>query len=80
MQAALKLGISITISQVGSDVPTGETSATVAPTGRMKEWQPILTLDEDGLLHQLRATLVQALDASMRKFVHHLYYILFLRL
>ncbi|GLT37266.1 hypothetical protein SLA2020_115960 [Shorea laevis] len=67
MQAAAKLGISITISQVGSDVPTGETSAAIAPTGRMKEWQPILTHDEDGLLHQLRATLVQALDASMSK-------------
>ncbi|PQM37598.1 transmembrane protein 209 [Prunus yedoensis var. nudiflora] len=34
---------------------------------RTKEWQPTLTLDEDGLMHQLRATLVQAIDASASK-------------
>ncbi|KAJ4954921.1 hypothetical protein NE237_011704 [Protea cynaroides] len=32
------------------------------------EWQPAFKLDEDGMLHQLRATLVQAIDASMSKF------------
>ncbi|KAJ9698181.1 hypothetical protein PVL29_007321 [Vitis rotundifolia] len=67
MQAAAKLGISITISQVGSDLPTTGTPATVSPIDRTKEWQPTFTLDEDGLLHQLRATLVQALDVSLSK-------------
>ncbi|CBI16285.3 hypothetical protein VitviT2T_007991 [Vitis vinifera] len=67
MQAAAKLGISITISQVGSDLPTTGTPATVSPIDRTKEWQPTFTLDEDGLLHQLRATLVQALDVSLPK-------------
>ncbi|XP_059626753.1 uncharacterized protein LOC132269539 [Cornus florida] len=67
MQAATKLGISITISQVGSDLSTTGTSTTVSPIERTNEWQPAYTLDEEGLLHQLRATLVQALDASMPK-------------
>lgn len=66
MQAAAKLGISITISQVGSDLPASGT-ATLSPIDRSKEWQPTVTLDEDGLLHQLRATLIQALDASTPK-------------
>lgn len=65
MQAAAKLGISITISQVGSDTPSENTS-TVSSTDR-KEWQPTFSLDEDGLLSQLRATLLQALDASTLK-------------
>ncbi|KAI5322248.1 hypothetical protein L3X38_031320 [Prunus dulcis] len=34
---------------------------------RTKEWQPTSTLDEDGLMHQLRATLIQAIDASASK-------------
>jgi hypothetical protein len=71
MQAAAKLGISITISQVGSDLPTTGTPATVSPIDRTKEWQPAFTLDEDGILHQLRATLVQAIDASTCKLPHH---------
>lgn len=66
MQAAAKLGISITISKVGSNLPTTGTRATVSSVERPDEWQPA-TLDEDSLLHQLRATLVQALDASTPK-------------
>lgn len=65
MQTAAKLGISITISQVGSDTPTSETP-TVSGIDR-KEWQPAFTVDEDGLLSQVRATILQALDASIRK-------------
>ncbi|KAG6762045.1 transmembrane protein 209 [Populus alba x Populus x berolinensis] len=65
MQAAAKLGISITISQVGSDTPS-ENPATVSSTDR-KEWQPTFSLDEDGLLSQFRATLLQALDTSTLK-------------
>ncbi|XP_065868127.1 uncharacterized protein [Euphorbia lathyris] len=66
MQAAAKLGISITISQVGNDSQTSGTPATVSSIDR-NEWQPALTLDEAGLLQQLRATLLQALDSSMPK-------------
>ncbi|WCJ41079.1 Transmembrane protein 209 [Euphorbia peplus] len=66
MQAAAKLGVSITISQVGSDSQTSGAPATVSSIDR-KEWQPAFTLDEDGLLQQLRATLLQALDSSMPK-------------
>ncbi|KAL5581210.1 hypothetical protein UlMin_013652 [Ulmus minor] len=66
MQSAAKLGISVTISQVGSDLPTSGT-ATVSSSDRSKEWQPALTLDEDGLLHQLRAALLQSIAASTPK-------------
>ncbi|XP_031256472.1 transmembrane protein 209-like [Pistacia vera] len=68
MNAAAKLGISITINPVGSDLPTSGSPATVSPIDRTKEWQPAFTLDEDNLLHQLRASLVQTLDASVPKF------------
>lgn len=67
MEAAAKLGISVTIKQVGSDSTVG-TSATVSSLERTNEWQPAYTLDEEGLLQQLRNTLVQTLDASMGKF------------
>ena len=72
MQAAAKLNISVTISQVGSDLPTNGSPATLSPPDRMKEWQPAFTLEE-GLLHQLRATLVPALEASVCKFFHCCY-------
>ncbi|KAI9196150.1 hypothetical protein LWI28_021471 [Acer negundo] len=68
MNAASKLGISITISPVGSDLRTSGSPASVSPIDRTKEWQPAFTLDEDGLLYQLRASLVQSLDASTPKF------------
>lgn len=68
MEAAAKLGISVTIKQVGSDSTVG-TSATVSSLERTNEWQPAYTLDEDGLLQQLRNTLVQTLDTSMGKFL-----------
>ncbi|KAJ0550936.1 hypothetical protein HanHA300_Chr07g0251531 [Helianthus annuus] len=64
MEAASKLGISVTISKVGTDLTAGAT-ATVASSERTNDWQPAYTLDEEGLLLQLRTTLVQTLDASM---------------
>ncbi|KAI4334430.1 hypothetical protein L6164_019125 [Bauhinia variegata] len=70
MQAAAKLGVSITISEVGSDMPSTGTPATVPAIDNTKEWQPALTLNEDGLLHQLRATLVQAIEVSSSKLQH----------
>lgn len=68
MQSVAKLGISIAISPVGSDLPTAGTLASVSSIDRSKEWQPTFTPDEDGLLHQLRASLAQALDSSTSKF------------
>lgn len=64
MQAAAKLGIAINVSQVGSVSLKTEASANLSPADGAKEWKPTFTLDEDGLLHQLRAALVQALDSS----------------
>ncbi|XP_009617750.1 uncharacterized protein LOC107796269 [Nicotiana tabacum] len=66
MQAAAKLGITITISQVGNEAPDTGTAA-ISATERTNEWKPSFSVDEDGLLHQLRATLVQALDSCMPK-------------
>ncbi|KAL3518355.1 hypothetical protein ACH5RR_020944 [Cinchona calisaya] len=67
MQAAAKLGITITISQVGSDTPSTGTSAVVSPIKRTNEWQPAVAVDEDDHLQQLRTTLVQALDSCSLK-------------
>lgn len=66
MQAAAKLGISITVSSVGSD-SSDAGAPSMSPADRTKEWQPAFSPDEDGLLHQLRAYLVQAIDASTQK-------------
>lgn len=64
MQAAAKLGVSITISQVGNDMSSTGTPATLSAIDKTQDWQPALTLNEDGLLHQLYSTLVQAIEAS----------------
>ncbi|XP_022949224.1 transmembrane protein 209-like [Cucurbita moschata] len=63
-EVAAKLGISITVSPVGD---SSGTLPTVSSVDRTNEWQPTLAIDEDGLLHQLRATLVQSIDASKIK-------------
>ncbi|KAF8396620.1 hypothetical protein HHK36_018244 [Tetracentron sinense] len=68
MQTAARLGISITVNQVGSDSPSTGAPAIVFPIDGTKEWQPAYSLDEDGFLHQLRAALVQTLDASTPKY------------
>ncbi|KAI5666210.1 hypothetical protein M9H77_16063 [Catharanthus roseus] len=67
MQAAAKLGVTITISQVGSDSPSTGNTATASPIARTNEWQPAFAVDEDGLLHQLRTVLIQSLDACLTK-------------
>ncbi|CAN1182607.1 Transmembrane protein 209 [Linum perenne] len=66
MQTAADLGIAITVSQVGNSV-TGDTPATLSSIDG-KEWQAAFTIDEDGRLHQLRASLVHAIDASASNF------------
>lgn len=70
MQAAAKLGVSITISQVGNDMPSTGTPATLSAIDKTQDWQPALTLNEDGLLHQLHSTLVQAIEASKCTLLH----------
>ncbi|KAG5124289.1 hypothetical protein JHK82_031026 [Glycine max] len=67
MQAAAKLGISITISQVGSDMLSTGIPSALPTIDKNQEWQPALSLNEDGLLHQLHSTLVQAIDSSKSK-------------
>ncbi|KFK43108.1 hypothetical protein AALP_AA1G081100 [Arabis alpina] len=67
MQTASKLGVNVTVTQVGSDLPTNGAATTVLPVDRTNGWQPSYSLDEDALLYQLRATLVQTIDASMQK-------------
>ncbi|KAL3616425.1 hypothetical protein CASFOL_039815 [Castilleja foliolosa] len=62
METAAKLNITITLNQVGSDTPSTPT-ANVSQE-RANEWKPSFTVDEEGPLHQLRASLVQVLDAS----------------
>ncbi|CAJ2654373.1 unnamed protein product [Trifolium pratense] len=66
MNAAAKLGISITVNQVGNDMPSTGTP-TLPSIDKTQEWQPAVTLNEDGLLHQLHSTLVQAIEASKSK-------------
>ncbi|BAT90616.1 hypothetical protein LR48_Vigan08g154400 [Vigna angularis] len=65
MQAAAKLGISITISPVGNDMLS--TSATLPTIDKSQDWQSTMSLNEDGLLHQLHSTLVLAIDSSKSK-------------
>jgi len=68
MQAAAKLGISITISQVGNDMLS--TPATLPTIDKSQDWQSALSLNEDGLLHQLYSTLVLAIDSSKCMLLH----------
>ncbi|KAL3849418.1 hypothetical protein ACJIZ3_011300 [Penstemon smallii] len=63
MEAAAKLNITVTISQIGSNTPSTP-NTNLSPTERTNEWNPASAVDEDGLLHQLRASLVHTLDAA----------------
>lgn len=71
MKAAAAVGISITVTQVGSEPASTTVTVNVSPIDGAKEWQPAVTVDEDGLLHQLRATLIQARDGSMCELHQH---------
>ncbi|GAB2285094.1 hypothetical protein Dimus_019548 [Dionaea muscipula] len=66
MEAASKLGLSITVSQVGSDSPTAGSPAIMSTKDPIGEWQPAMAVDEDGL-HHFRASLVQTLDAATQR-------------
>ncbi|PKA67089.1 hypothetical protein AXF42_Ash004580 [Apostasia shenzhenica] len=67
VQAAANLGAIITINQVGCDPSNTTVPLNVSPIDGMKEWQPTFTLDEDGFLHQMRASLVQMRDGAMSR-------------
>jgi hypothetical protein len=63
MAAAAKLGLSIAVSQVG-----GKQQKSVPVSG--EEWLSTLSPEEDALLNQLRALLLEARDAPPRMFKH----------
>ncbi|KAI0519885.1 hypothetical protein KFK09_007346 [Dendrobium nobile] len=65
MQAAASHGVNIAISQVGCDSSNSTMPVHLSQFYGMKEWQPTVTLDEDGFLNQLHSSLVQARDGSM---------------
>ncbi|KAL0923029.1 hypothetical protein M5K25_007071 [Dendrobium thyrsiflorum] len=66
MQAAARHGVNIAISQVGCDSSNSTMPVHLSPFYGM-EWQPTVTLDEDGFLNQLHSSLVQARDGSMSR-------------
>ncbi|KAF3331734.1 transmembrane protein 209 [Carex littledalei] len=59
MQAATSVGFPITVSQVGIDTAALTAPISLSPANG---WQPIVTLDEDELLHKLQTSLIQALN------------------
>ncbi|KAK8970901.1 hypothetical protein KSP40_PGU014957 [Platanthera guangdongensis] len=65
MQAASNLGANITVNQIGCDSSNTVIPVNVSPVHGMKDWQPTVTLDEDGFLHQIYTSLAQARDGSM---------------
>nr|CAB3501152.1 unnamed protein product [Digitaria exilis] len=64
-QTTAIVGASVTVSQVGSDLPSTTTPSNLSPLGGTKDWQPTVTVDEDGILNQLRSTLLHSRDAPV---------------
>ncbi|PAN50191.1 hypothetical protein PAHAL_9G504300 [Panicum hallii] len=64
-QTTTTVGASVTVSQVGSDLPSTTTPGALSPLGGTKDWQPTVTVDEDGILNQLRSTLLHSRDAPV---------------
>ncbi|CAL4922155.1 unnamed protein product [Urochloa decumbens] len=60
--ATVGASITVTVSQVGSDLPS-TTPVTLSPLGGTKDWQPTVTVDEDGILNQLRSRFLSFRDA-----------------
>ena len=65
---AANIGVSIVVNPVGSDSMTASGPFDCSQLYGEREWQLTVTQDEDGLLHQLRALLIQARDASRSLF------------
>jgi len=68
-QTTTTIGASVTVSQVGSDLPSTTTPGALSPLGGSKDWQPTVTVDEDGILNQLRSTLLHSRDAPVGEFL-----------
>jgi hypothetical protein len=66
MAAAAKLGLSIAVSQVGGKQ---QKSGLPVPVSG-EEWLSTMSPEEDALLNQLRALLLEARDAPTRMFKH----------
>ncbi|KAG8063881.1 hypothetical protein GUJ93_ZPchr0003g18631 [Zizania palustris] len=64
-QTTVSVGASVTVSQVGSDLPSTAAPVGLSPLGGTKDWQPTVTIDEDGILNQLRTALLHSRDAHV---------------
>ncbi|AQL07449.1 hypothetical protein ZEAMMB73_Zm00001d047746 [Zea mays] len=64
-QTTATVGASVTVSQVGSDLPSTTPPVALSPLGGTKDWQPTVTVDEDGILNQLHSALLHSRDAPV---------------
>jgi hypothetical protein len=64
-QTTATIGASVTVSQVGSNPSSTTTPVSLSPLGGTKDWQPTATVDEDGILNQLRSALLPSRDALL---------------
>ncbi|XP_048571390.1 transmembrane protein 209 [Triticum urartu] len=64
-QTTTSIGASVNVSQVGSDLPSTTPPVSLSPLGGTKDWQPTVTVDEDGILNQMRAALLQSRNAPV---------------
>jgi hypothetical protein len=70
-QTTATIGTSVTVSQVGSDLPSTTAPLTLSPLGGTKDWQPTVTVDEDVILNRWRSTLLilRSRDAPVGEFL-----------
>ncbi|XP_006649902.1 uncharacterized protein LOC102705797 [Oryza brachyantha] len=64
-QTTASVGASVTVSQVGSDLPSTTAPVGLSPLSGTKDWQPTVTIDEDGIINQLRTALLHSRDAPV---------------
>ncbi|XP_062215948.1 uncharacterized protein LOC133916336 [Phragmites australis] len=64
-QTTASVGASVTVSQVGSDLPSTTPPISLSPLGGTKDWQPTVTVDEDAILNQLCSALLHSRDAPV---------------
>ena len=64
-QTTASIGASVNVSQVGSDLPSTTAPVSLSPLGGTKDWQPTVTVDEDGILNQLRGALLHSRNAPV---------------
>ena len=67
MQAAAKLGIAISVGQIGGGLQSGgEGPQLQSADGVIHKWLTTTGPDEDALIHQLRAALMQDRNLGCR--------------